>query len=171
MSFGWCILWFCLYLKHIHISMERNQFDACWNWFYLSINETQLHYLIIDVWIELTESHVNRLLITLALTSHHVSAEHLCELLTLGIWAGIWLNPLLLGTKLHRITLPCTCRSWSVHTVLLLSWCAVTCVCDTPLFSQPCCWGNLVTTTPVNGVFIFMHAICLERPYCRQYWV
>lgn len=43
--------------------------------------------------------------VTLALTSYHVSAEHLCELLAHGICAVIWLNPLSLWTKLNHIPL------------------------------------------------------------------
>lgn len=56
--------------------------------------------------------------VTLALTSYHVSAEHLCELLAHGICA------------ITVITMPCTCHSWSVHAVLLLCCCAVTRVYD-----------------------------------------
>lgn len=46
---------------------------------------------------------------TPVLTSHRVSAEHLCELLARGVCAVTWLNPPSLWTKLNHFALPCTC--------------------------------------------------------------
>lgn len=58
---------------------------------------------------------------TPVLTSHRVSAEHLCELLARGVCAVTWLNPPSLWTKLNHFALPCTCLCWSVHVSVLLS--------------------------------------------------
>lgn len=106
--------------------------------------------------------------VTLAITSYHVSAERLRELLAHGICAVIWLNPLSLWTKLsHIIALHMgrlECSGSSAAQPMYSDVCVTIAFVQVSLAAGGIWWQLL----QLMGFSFSPCAICLEGPYCRR---